>query len=524
MTNGPRRAAAVLGGLALLAALQPPPAAAADPPAPAGGIAWAECPPELLDLIPGDDHLYDCATLDVPRDHADPGGPETAIDLVRRRAADPDRRIGPLVLASGGPGVPGAVHAAYAPSLFQQEVLDRFDLVGYNPRGWRADCFDSAEQEQELLARLDPAPLGGDGVEQALAAHRELGEACARNEGELLPHLSSTAAAHDLDLVRAALGEERLNFFGMSQAGLIGTVYADLYPERVRALVLDSPVDATRRTTRPLEYDRARAQGHEEALGAALELCAEAGDRCPFGGGDPRAAMTEIRDRLYQGPVEMPDGEVVTLGKLVTELRSALGVMPALSPVPLDGVFQRLAELHGQAGGPPSGAPGPAAPGPGGGAGAAAYPTDNRSAFYGINCADRPYPADQGEVEPAARQWEQEYPVFGRAQAYEQFPACASWPAPPESPYPGPSEPRTEEPPLVLSNRHDAPTPPAFAERMAGALDGRLIVVEDAFGHGALGTSRCADDAVTAYLTRLQAPPEESVCAPDDAPWPEGSA
>src|SRR5690606_3695311 len=86
MTNGPRRAAAVLGGLALLAALQPPPAAAADPPAPAGGIAWAECPPELLDLIPGDDHLYDCATLDVPRDHADPGGPETAIDLVRRRA------------------------------------------------------------------------------------------------------------------------------------------------------------------------------------------------------------------------------------------------------------------------------------------------------------------------------------------------------------------------------------------------------------------------------------------------------
>ncbi|MFC7745164.1 hypothetical protein ACFQXA_36175 [Nocardiopsis composta] len=75
------------------------------------------------------------------------------------------------------------MHAAYAPSLFQQEVLDRFDLVGYNPRGWRADCFDSAEQEQELLARLDPAPLGGDGVEQALAAHRELGEACARNEG-----------------------------------------------------------------------------------------------------------------------------------------------------------------------------------------------------------------------------------------------------------------------------------------------------------------------------------------------------
>ncbi|MFC7745163.1 alpha/beta hydrolase [Nocardiopsis composta] len=336
--------------------------------------------------------------------------------------------------------------------------------------------------------------------------------------GELLPHLSSTAAAHDLDLVRAALGEERLNFFGMSQAGLIGTVYADLYPERVRALVLDSPVDATRRTTRPLEYDRARAQGHEEALGAALELCAEAGDRCPFGGGDPRAAMTEIRDRLYQGPVEMPDGEVVTLGKLVTELRSALGVMPALSPVPLDGVFQRLAELHGQAGGPPSGAPGPgAAPAPPRTRPTTAAPSTGSTAPTG------PTPPTRGGG-AAARQWEQEYPVFGRAQAYEQFPACASWPAPPESPYPGPSEPRTEEPPLVLSNRHDAPTPPAFAERMAGALDGRLIVVEDAFGHGALGTSRCADDAVTAYLTRLQAPPEESVCAPDDAPWPEGSA
>lgn len=123
-------------------------------------------------------------------------------------------------------------------------------------------------------------------------------------------------------------------------------------------------------------------------------------------------------------------------------------------------------------------------------------------------------------MEETAQQWEREVPTFGRAQAYEQFVACASWPVPPDGRYEGPWNPPADSPILVLSIEHDGLTPPAFADRMADRLDGRIVRV-DTFGHGTLGVSECADDAVTAYLTDLQVPDGDvTECAPNADPWP----
>lgn len=155
-----------------------------------------------------------------------------------------------------------------------------------------------------------------------------------------------------------------------------------------------------------------------------------------------------------------------------------------------------------------------------GGAGDAADYADNADSFYGTNCADRPYPRTPGVVPRLADRWEKEAPTFGRAQAFEQLPVCALWPVRPTDAYHGPWDTETDAPVVVLGNHFDGPTPFTFAERMADRLgDGRLIGVAD-FGHLPLGTSECADDAVTAYLTSLEVPDEEGLtCAPDAGLW-----
>jgi len=346
-TSASLRVAAALSAFLFSASLlSATPAFASSQPASAEGggeIDWVDCPDNFMDLVIAEPHLYSCAVVEVPLDHDEPDGPTTEVELVRRATSDPESRVGTLVAGAGGPGSANVMHTALARAHFQGDVMDRFDIVGHNPRGARMDCFDSPEHEESLTARFNAAPVTPEEISDTAAAFVEYGEACARNEGDLLPHLSTAATAHDLDLIRELLGEEQLNFLGMSQSGLTGATYANLYPERVRALILDSPVDATRRNTTPLDYDLDRSQASESALTAMLDLCEDNAERCAFGEGDPREKLDTVRERLYEGPLSLPDGETVTLGTLVPELQLPFSLAPALAPPELfDGTYERL--------------------------------------------------------------------------------------------------------------------------------------------------------------------------------------
>jgi hypothetical protein len=189
-------------------------------------------------------------TLTVPIDWDDPDGETIDLALARIPASDPDARIGSLVINPGGPGGSGVGFALFAPEVFSPEVLDRFDIVGFDPRGVGDShpVLCSVETLQD-----DPGALFDSRAElDARAAFNdELREDCRENTGPLYDHVDSLSVVHDIDAIRAALGDEQLSFFGVSYGTLMGQQYAATYPERVRAVV-------EQRRVRPVAVDEAR--------------------------------------------------------------------------------------------------------------------------------------------------------------------------------------------------------------------------------------------------------------------------
>ncbi|MDQ4129626.1 MAG: alpha/beta hydrolase, partial [Actinomycetota bacterium] len=209
------------------------------PPPPTPGpssLAWKACGE------PGE--RFECATLTVPLDHDAPHGPTIDLAVIRLPAPPAATRLGSLVVNPGGPGGSGVefVRAA-AVDTFPTELRTRFDIVGFDPRGVGTSrpitCGGSAG---DLLA-LDLAP-DDDGERRAvLNAAQRTARDCQVTDGAVLPHVSTADVARDLDLLRAALGDAKLTYVGYSYGTFIGSSYAALYPDRVRALVLDGAVD-----------------------------------------------------------------------------------------------------------------------------------------------------------------------------------------------------------------------------------------------------------------------------------------
>ena len=191
----------------------------------------------------------ECATLTVPLDHDDLSLGSIDLKVARRLARRPAERIGVLLFNPGGPGVPATPTIIEgARFFFSSTLLDRFDVVSWDPRGVSAgtevDCVDDLNR---YLAP-DPTPETKEEADQILETFREFAAGCAERSGHLLPHLSTMSTARDMDLLRAALGEEKISYLGNSYGAALGAVYATLFPERVRAMALDGAV----RSERPL--------------------------------------------------------------------------------------------------------------------------------------------------------------------------------------------------------------------------------------------------------------------------------
>lgn len=442
-------------------------------------LEWDDCGP------------MECTTVEVPLDFEEPDGEQIDIPVARVPAGDPDERIGVLIVNPGGPGFPATQFVASAASFLPREVTERFDIVGYDSRGTGGALGVDCTDDLDAVYALDPTPDSAAEEAERDDVGAALAEACEEEAGDDLRWVSTERTARDLDVIRDALGEEQLNLLGYSYGSYLGGAYADLFPERVRAFVLDGAVDPT---LDPVEQFVQQADGGEVALMAFLDDCAD-DPSCPFNDGSD---LVERFDRLMAAidddPLPTDDGEVLGPGE------AHLGVFGSLFS---QGDWSSLAE-------------GLADATDGDGTGLyqafAAYVSriddgeyaDISEGYWAISVADGLLPTTLEEYDEIL----EVEPRLGPAIIAENV-MSAYWPVPPER-EPRPWVAEGSNPILVISTTRDPATPYEAGVALAEQLDNGVLLSYDGDGHTVYANGvDCVDDIVNAYLIDLEVPDGE---------------
>lgn len=444
---------------------------------------------------------FSCTEVRVPRDHDAPSDGYLNISLIRLAAAEPAERIGTLFLNPGGPGMSGVEFVRDGKGYFPDELHERFDIVGFDPRGVNTStairCIDNLDGHDAL----DMSPDSAAELDALVAAAEEYADACAQRNATLLPHLSTDDVVSDLDLLRIAVGDDRLTYLGFSYGTLIGALYAERFPDRVRALALDGAVDPSQ-DLRSFRADQAVA--FEGALTRFLADCAGRAS-CPFheGGRSAQAfdALMADLDREPIPSISLPDRRVVGPGLAWSAVLAGLyseSYWPILaSALALakegDGALL-LAISDPFRGRKPNGA----------------Y-SNLQDAYVANICLDYPAPTDAGDYAGWAAEFENEAPHFAPLVAYNDL-ICAFWGVPATGdPHPVSAP---EAPPiLVVGTTGDPATPYAWAEALASQLESAVLVTREGEGHTGYLDSVCVQRAVNAYLVSLEVPEDGLRCS-----------
>lgn len=469
------------------------------------GPPWQPCP-EVAGQWSGevgDDLRYDCATLDVPVDWTvGPAAGTLPLALLRVRSAAQRDRIGTLVVNPGGPGVSG-VDAAARLALGERSgglpdaVLRRFDVVGFDPRGVArsagVDC--GADADWDAVFGADPDPHDDASFAAAAEVNRRIAADCAARHGDRLAAFSTHQTARDLDAVRAAVGDERLTYLGYSYGSLLGATYAHLFPDRVRALVLDGAIDPQQD---PVAGSLGQAAGFERAFDAFVRWCAATPAACPIST-DPAGTLDDVVDRARADPVTSADDRPATPGWIFYAVVASLYD---------DSGWPRLARAVAAL---RDGDPAPVfalADGYTGRDADGGY--DNLfAANLAINCTDAEMPLPPTRIRALQQQWRQEHPRFGPALAVGLL-ACAQWPTTAD-PYPVGAA-AGAPPILVVGTTGDPATPYEQAPRLAELLGSGVLVTWEGDGHTAYPHAPCVAAAVDAYLIDLTVPADGLRC------------
>lgn len=468
----------------------PPPSPVADVAPPALGTNGAAVPALRWTACHG---KFQCSPATVPLSYREPHGPAITLSVIRLPASDPGRRLGSLFFNFGGPGTDGVGELTRFADRYPAELRARFDLVSFDPRGIGGSAPISCPG-------ADHAPSPGSPLRQPdafFAASAAAGKACAAS-GALLSHLSTANVARDLDLLRAAVGDATLNFYGYSYGTYLGGTYANLFPDKVRAMTLDGTLDLVANATgkpgqekQPVDVRADVAGAQQQELDQFFAACTAAGPKCAFAGGDPKAKFAGVFARASR---------TTGVGSLMRTVDSALYQ---------SGRWKRLAQTLAAM---PSD-PGPAAPvlDP--------YVPTHSPGFLAVQCVDSDNPSSAADYAALAPRESARQPYFGLGAVFSMA-QCVGWPAHDADRYSGPWNRARKNPVLVLNNRFDPATPLHNAKATAAELgDGRVLVV-DGYGHTSLDApSACASAAVVRYLTELSAPAEGTTCAPDAVPF-----
>jgi pimeloyl-ACP methyl ester carboxylesterase len=274
-------------------------------------LAWSNCS--------STDNNLRCATAQIPRDYRNLAKGFLSLNLKRHLATDSTHRIGSLFVNPGGPGNSAADFVTAVASRMPAQLARRFDIIGFDPRGvagsGHVTCMTAQETQQawaQASARVQPGAF-----ERAQQAAEQFNSACQTRSGDLLPYIGTEYVARDMDLLRAAVGDDKLNYFGISFGTFIGTVYANLFPTRIRVMALDGAYDPDTYANNPYQYDYSQYVALEESLHRFLDWCTHS-PTCPFGHGDPVAAYDALVSSLDDNPVRDADGNVVANGATLT--------------------------------------------------------------------------------------------------------------------------------------------------------------------------------------------------------------
>lgn len=507
------RRASGLVVLGLVAGLVVSPAAPPGLAAEQGEVRWQNCPAEF-------GPAFDCAVFAVPLDHDDPDGAAIGLKLVRLPASDPARKLGSIFFNPGGPGGSGVDFVAGAgPFLYSDEVRARFDLVGFDPRGIiRSEPLLCFESFADAVAALPPFAFPVDRAEERLVEQQdtELAGACELRGGSILDHMATADVARDLDLLRAGVGDRTLNYVGYSYGSFLGVTYANLFPGRVGALVVDGVLDPIAWTTgrglqaltQPVSTRLRSDAGAQATLEEFFRLCDDAGAAgCAFA---PDAAdrYAALAARLRVAAVTFVNPltgqpERVRYSDLIG---TSLGAMYDSAGWP--DFAEYLAALEAAA--DPSAAH-------------VAVPTSTGypnfvEGFPGVLCSDSVSPNDHRYWARAGAQADAQYGYFGRLWTWASSP-CATWPGRDTDRYVGPFTRHTANPVLVVGTRFDPATRYEGAVTVADLLPNSTLLTVEGWGHTSLFLSLCADQAVSKYLLTGDPPAPGTTCAQDVPPF-----
>jgi pimeloyl-ACP methyl ester carboxylesterase len=480
---------------------------------------------------------FQCATVPAPLDYGDPQGVQIGISVIRLPAGEPDQRIGSLLLNPGGPGGSGVDFVRFVARVMPLEVRARFDIVGFDPRGTNLStplrCFDTLDQ---AVATLPSSPYPDTPAEEEATrvSDDELSTACAKHGDAVLDHMSTADAARDTDLLREVLGDQQLTYWGVSYGSVLGQTYANLFPSRVRALVIDGVIDLIAWTTghgeegltTPIGTRIGSADGAERTLDEFFRLCDAAGPDCAFAG-NASGRFAAMGERLRGHPATITDpltgdGFTVTYNDLIamtlgvlygpsiwTDYASFLaGLEQELSPAVLG---ERLSVVRTQLGL----------------AGAAQEEYPNLvEASPGVACSDSVNPQSFAAWQSAADSAEARFGRFGRAWNWAWSP-CRSWPSTAgQDRFLGPWTAQTSSPVLVVGNYFDPATPYQGAVAASQLLPNSRLLSYAGWGHGAylIAGNFCVDSHVTEYLLTGQVPAVGTVCQPEGSPLGPTSA
>jgi pimeloyl-ACP methyl ester carboxylesterase len=506
---------------AMLSTPSPVPAA---PPVPE--LTWHPC-------ANPDQKGFGCATARVPLDYRHPGESMIRLAVIRHRATDPAHRLGSLFINPGGPGGSGT---ALMPSLYRSlpaALRARFDIVSWDPRGvgksTAVQCFASRRAENRffgpLLAPDSSFPVGKAQMSRWIGRSREFGRRCAARNGRLLEHVSTADTARDLDLLRRAVGDRWMSYIGASYGTFLGATYANLFPDRARAMVLDGAVNPTAWVRRgpkakggrflPTHLRQRSDQGAAKTLRAFLDLCGRAGvARCAFSAGSAAATRSKFTALLARLPRQPGKGSYAAL---VSATIAGLYSAPGWSQW-----AQELQDVWTEKEREPEPPPTPLflasnewAP-----SAQRAVRASGRYAGFeqqaAIFCSESPNPppAAYGALDAFASR---RSGVVGPPWTWLDQ-ACASWPAHAAERYAGPWDRRTAHPILVIGTTHDPATPYQSAVALSHQLARARLLTVDGYGHTA-GPSTCAQRYGTRYLISGTLPARGARCAQDRAPF-----
>lgn len=452
-------------------------------------LQWGPCPGQ--GSTTGPDSRIQCARLTVPRDYANPQAGDISL-LVNRYPPRSGTGTEALVINPGGPGAPGTALTWYVARVLAPAVNQQQAIVGFDPRGTGdsqpVDCLTGRQLTTWLLT--DPTPDTPAEERRLMRLAAQIGAGCQRSSAAMAPFLGTEQTVRDMDVLRAALNQERLNYLGFSYGTYLGTRYAEEFPDRVGRMVLDGAIDPR---LDAMGWTKGQSDGFQLALTRFAEDCARQA-QCPFNG-DARSVvkginrlLVDLDARPMRTSGKEPLVQAQALNAIFTSLystrswptlRSALGRAVRGDGTALQNVANQAADRIG-----PNN-----------------YSSNQQEAFLAIACWDAPAAPGRAELAKAARTWARQAiaPELARSMAWGVAP-CTGWYGhqPVE---PGPARTTTTSPILILGTRFDPATPYAWATALREQLPTSRLITWEGDGHTAFGSgSRCVDDLVQKFL------------------------